>query len=167
MATHSSNLAWRIPWTEEPGGLQSMGSQRVRHNWSDLARTHTMSFNPWYFIFSLFQTSVSDLYKYLIYFYKYFITISDIFWTDSKPVLIWKCKIKIKYACQHKVSSLKAQWEYWLHSEHILNWKKIKIPTRLDGGRHAHLLALRQWNTQRVSHIAGLIAFPGEIQIHS
>ena len=29
MATHSNNLAWRIPWTEEPGGLQSMGSQRV------------------------------------------------------------------------------------------------------------------------------------------
>ena len=32
MATHSSILAWRIPRTEEPGGLQSMGSQRVRHN---------------------------------------------------------------------------------------------------------------------------------------
>ena len=31
MATHSSILAWRIPWTEEPGGLQSMGSQRVEH----------------------------------------------------------------------------------------------------------------------------------------
>ena len=31
MATHSSILAWRIPWTEEPGMLQSMGSQRVRH----------------------------------------------------------------------------------------------------------------------------------------
>ena len=30
MATHSSILAWRIPWTEEPGGLRSMGSQRVR-----------------------------------------------------------------------------------------------------------------------------------------
>ena len=32
MATHSSILAWEIPWTEEPGGLQSMGSQRVGHN---------------------------------------------------------------------------------------------------------------------------------------
>ena len=32
MATHSSILAWRIPWTEDPGGLQSMGSQRVRHD---------------------------------------------------------------------------------------------------------------------------------------
>ena len=32
MATHSSFLAWKIPWTEEPGRLQSMGSQRVRHD---------------------------------------------------------------------------------------------------------------------------------------
>ena len=32
MAIHISILAWRIPWTAEPGGLQSMGSQRVRHN---------------------------------------------------------------------------------------------------------------------------------------
>ena len=32
MATHTSTFAWRIPWTEDPGGLQSMGSQRVRHN---------------------------------------------------------------------------------------------------------------------------------------
>ena len=33
MATHSSTLAWKIPWAEEPGRLQSMGSWRVRHNW--------------------------------------------------------------------------------------------------------------------------------------
>ena len=34
MATHSSILAWRIPWTGEPGGLQSRGSQKVRHDWA-------------------------------------------------------------------------------------------------------------------------------------
>ena len=34
MATYSSILAWRIPWTEEPSGLQSMGSQRIRHDWA-------------------------------------------------------------------------------------------------------------------------------------
>ena len=38
MATHSSVLAWRIPGTGEPGGLPSMGSHRIGHNWSDLAR---------------------------------------------------------------------------------------------------------------------------------
>ena len=39
-AIHSSILAWRIPWTEEPDVLWSMGSQRVGHNCGDLARTH-------------------------------------------------------------------------------------------------------------------------------
>ena len=44
MTTHSSILAGKIPWTEEPGGLQSMGSQRVRHNWATIlihSGTHT------------------------------------------------------------------------------------------------------------------------------
>ena len=36
MATHSSILVWRIPWTEEPGGLQSTGLQRVGHDWNGL-----------------------------------------------------------------------------------------------------------------------------------
>ena len=40
MATHSSILAWRIPWTEEPEELQSVGSQRVRHHWA----TNTLTF---------------------------------------------------------------------------------------------------------------------------
>ena len=43
MATHSSVLAWRIPGAEEPGGLLSMGSYRVRHDWSDLAAAAALS----------------------------------------------------------------------------------------------------------------------------
>ena len=39
-AIHSSILAWRIPWTEKPGGLQSVGSQRVGNDRSNLARIH-------------------------------------------------------------------------------------------------------------------------------
>ena len=42
MATRSSILAWRIPWTEEPGWLQSMGSQRVGHDW-EAEHPHTLS----------------------------------------------------------------------------------------------------------------------------
>ena len=38
MASHSIILAWRIPWTKEPGGLQSMGLQRIGHDWSDFGR---------------------------------------------------------------------------------------------------------------------------------
>ena len=41
MATHSSTFTWRIPWTEEPGKLQSMGSHRDRHDWV----TNTFTFN--------------------------------------------------------------------------------------------------------------------------
>ena len=41
MATHPSIFAWKIPWTEDPGGLQSMGSKRVKHDW---ATEHKMSY---------------------------------------------------------------------------------------------------------------------------
>ena len=52
MATHSSTLAWKIPWTEEPGRLPSMGSHRVGHDRSDLAAAaaadaENVKFNPW------------------------------------------------------------------------------------------------------------------------
>ena len=40
MATHSSIHAWKIPWTEERGGLQSIGSQRVKQDWSELVHMH-------------------------------------------------------------------------------------------------------------------------------
>ena len=45
MATYSSILAWRIPWTEEPGGLLSIGLHRVGHDWSDLAHTDARRHN--------------------------------------------------------------------------------------------------------------------------
>ena len=45
MATHSSVLAWRISGTEEPGGLPSMGSHRVGHDWSDLAAAAVAGFS--------------------------------------------------------------------------------------------------------------------------
>ena len=57
MATHSNILAWRIPWTEEPSGLQSIGSQRVGHDWSDLAYTHDHVF--WFLtLYILYNTFV-------------------------------------------------------------------------------------------------------------
>ena len=70
MATHSSVLAWRIPWTEKPGRLQSMGSHRVGHNWSDLpaaaglksrvplpSHTHVYSFSQ-FLLFSLIYSFI-------------------------------------------------------------------------------------------------------------
>ena len=52
MATHSSVLAWRIPGTVEPGGLLSMGSHRVGHDWSDLAATWQQAFDIHHLWFS-------------------------------------------------------------------------------------------------------------------
>ena len=55
IATHSSVLAWIISWTEEPGGLQSMESQRVRHNWVTNTFTFHLLFLHWdFFFFFLF-----------------------------------------------------------------------------------------------------------------
>ena len=63
MATHSSILAWRIPWTDEPGGLQSIELQRVRHNRSNLAHVlievykvtlNVLSINPSFLLQLLF-----------------------------------------------------------------------------------------------------------------
>ena len=54
MATHSSILAWRIPWADEPGGLQSMGSQRVRHYWETNTFTSLSRF-----MFHILHLSVS------------------------------------------------------------------------------------------------------------
>ena len=45
MAPHSSTLAWKIPWTEESGSLQSMGSLRVRHNWATSLSLFTFTFH--------------------------------------------------------------------------------------------------------------------------
>ena len=45
VATHSSTLAWKIPWTEEPGRLQSMGSQRVGHDWATSLSLFTFHFH--------------------------------------------------------------------------------------------------------------------------
>ena len=59
MATHSSVLAWRIPGMGEPGGLLSMGSHRVRHDWSDLAAAFIYLF-PYFFLHALFLLKILD-----------------------------------------------------------------------------------------------------------
>ena len=64
-ATHSSIVAWRIPWTEEPGGLQSMGFQRVGHDWSYLStaqHAHYQLYCPWLCWFSLLYISYSIIF---------------------------------------------------------------------------------------------------------
>ena len=62
MLTHSNTLAWRILWTEEPSGQQSMELHRVGHDWSDLACMHM----PWKVIYSICTTSLYKEYNIFI-----------------------------------------------------------------------------------------------------
>ena len=62
MATHSGILTWRSPWTEEPGGLQSTGLQRVGHNYATNIHTHTHSYcvsNDWISKRGIFRSFIS------------------------------------------------------------------------------------------------------------
>ena len=59
MATHSTILARRIPWREEPGRLCCIGSQRVEHDWSDLACMHNVFFS-WLYLTWIFMIDASD-----------------------------------------------------------------------------------------------------------
>ena len=64
MATHSSILAWRIPWAEEPGELQSIGLQRVRHNWVTFTFTFhffTLGADSLYLLLAEATTSCLDI----------------------------------------------------------------------------------------------------------
>ena len=62
MATHSSTLAWRIPWREEPGRLQIMGSQKVGHDW---ATSLSLSYNSWsYYMFKLNKANHIRLFQF-------------------------------------------------------------------------------------------------------
>ena len=62
MAIHSSTIAWKIPWTEEPGRLESMGSQRVRHDWeTSLSKGLGKTLIPFSLVsFSLVSDETSD-----------------------------------------------------------------------------------------------------------
>ena len=57
MATQSSILAWRIPWTEEPGGIQSMRLQRVRHNWMINVFTVNVIISKFYFLNFIYKNN--------------------------------------------------------------------------------------------------------------
>ena len=63
MATHSSILAWRIPWTEEPGRLQSTGSQRVGHDWATSLHFTSSGENTRPFRYDLNQTTYNNTVK--------------------------------------------------------------------------------------------------------
>ena len=85
MATHSSVLAWKIPRTEEPGGLPSMGSHRVRHHWSDLAAAFKLSM----FSFFKFLIFFCVVLSYYLYFTNHFLASSNCTYINVFCILLF------------------------------------------------------------------------------
>ena len=82
MATCSSVLAWRIPWTEKPGCTQSIGSQRVRHDWRGLEHTHMV------YIYMVYQV------------YIYIYGLSNIYYIHYKYIFLDSTEVKKRPAVQ-------------------------------------------------------------------
>ena len=87
LATHSSVLAWRIPGTGEPGGLPSMGSHRVGHDWSDLAAAAAHGMNPT----NPATTCFSPLDQNDAYYWHHLILLVTIFSPGGFAVSVQKC----------------------------------------------------------------------------
>jgi len=68
MATHSSILAWRIPWTEKPGGPQSMGLQRVKHDWAHMQEISSSQQNDFPQTLSEWSMAEAECHCYCSYF---------------------------------------------------------------------------------------------------
>ena len=94
MATHSSILTWRISWTEKPGWLQSMGLQRIRHDWTT---KHSTAYTHIYFqIYVCIYT-----YIYTLIFKKYL----HVYTRPHTFVLLLKMKYTIHYSSTHLLTS--------------------------------------------------------------
>ena len=109
MATHSSILDWRIPWTEDPGGLQSMGSHRATHNWATkhicwekrrgTSRRHLSDMRSSLFAFETFcgvfvcthlLRFMTALFNHQIYIFSQLVTTGSVSRAQALPASIWK-----------------------------------------------------------------------------
>ena len=86
MATHSSVLAWRIPGTGEPGGLPSMGSHRVRHDWSDLAAAAAAAVPLTFELLQLFFLLCISVYLYNLRHLGLYLIILDLLFHHTREI---------------------------------------------------------------------------------
>ena len=132
MATHSSILAWRIPQMEEPAGLQSMGSQRVRHNWVTSLTFHL----PWVLIG---RTDVEAE--------------TQILWPpDGKNWLIWKDPDSGKDWRQEEKGMTEDEmvgWHHWLDSHEFEQAPGI-------GDEQGSLVCCSPWSCKKLDLTEGL-----------
>ena len=126
MARHSSTLAWRIPGTGDPGGLPSMGSHRVGHNWSDLAAAAAAAYILSCHLCIVTILPLSDQFEILLIYF-YFLTA-----LPRIPVLCWieVVRMGITVLFQNLVGRLSTFYHWvlcWLwvcHSSFLLCWNR-------------------------------------------
>ena len=96
IATHSGILVWRIPWTEEPGGLQSMGSQRVGHDWVTKTFTFNNNNNRVCYLQSTYYVPVA---KQSTFMYMFLIILTKSYFTakERKAKQEWETLSSIKF----------------------------------------------------------------------
>ena len=138
MATHPSTLAWRIPWAEEPGRLQSTGSQRVGHNRSDLV--HEIITAQRLCDAGLELCQMRDLNKVLgrIKFSLIFSLIVSLCTQSLSHLRLFATPWAV--ACQAPLSMGLSRQEYWSESGHHFLLQEIFLTQRLN----LHLLHCRQ-----------------------
>ena len=135
MATHSNILAWRIPWTEKPGGLHSMELQRVGYNWA--TNTFTFTSSLWY------KSIIMSLFLAILF---YFVYLSEIFrnWGLNSVVEFTQTLLRMAFfpffsyeCCSQQRSYLPTEMEscvymnmyahVWLKCMTVLVYKSYKI----------------------------------------
>ena len=134
MATHISILAWRIPWTEEAGRLQSMGSQRVRHNWAtnthmkpERKKKKKKERNSWISITCNGKSQHSSTY---IYFVKLRMNDNHCFWSsqtlamDKIKYIVKGISFQFKIAIKHLGEWIKA-FSFQFHIWVILSQREV------------------------------------------
>ena len=128
MATHSSILAWRIPWTEELGRLQSIWLQRLGHDRSDLAHRHTFKIR-----YKYPNLEIPFLLCFLLLFF------SQLFVRPPQTTILPFC-ISFPWGWSWSLSSVKAVYCHPAYLTYMqstscetLGWKKHKLESRLPG----------------------------------
>ena len=136
MATHSSILAWKIPWTEEPGGLQSTGSQRVGHNWVTHSKRKIMVSNPitsWQIDMETMETG------------------SDFIFLGSKSNADGDCSHKIK-------RRLLLQRIAMTNPDSVLKSRDITLPTKVHIAKamvfpySSYMYGCKSWTIKKVEY---------------
>ena len=123
MAAHSSILAWRIPWTEEPGSLQVTGSQGVRHNWA----TNMFTFHSLSLFFIVNHIRLKELFLILTLCNSYI-------WVWNYPVIYQMMMMTIE-SCWFYVEPLKFHFKFHRSQDStILGASKRDINNRIPDG---------------------------------